>query len=131
MTVQSAKRTETLAIAGSGAIACGLAATAARHGEVLLWARSDASAERARGTVEKVCGRLSGAVNASHVRIATDLEDLAGASVLVEAVAEDAAVKRDLLQFAAGAACLLVAFAVVLTLNWAGFRLGAPTHGVG
>ena len=43
----------------------------------------------------------------------------------------NAAVKRDLLQFAAGAACLLVAFAVVLTLNWAGFRLGAPTHGVG
>ena len=29
-----------LAIAGSGAIACGLAATAARHGPVLLLARS-------------------------------------------------------------------------------------------
>jgi 3-hydroxybutyryl-CoA dehydrogenase len=97
LTVQSAKRTETLAIAGSGAIACGLAATAARHGEVLLWARSDASAQRARGTVEKVCGRLSGAVNAGHVHIATDLDTLAGATVLVEAVAEDAAVKCELL----------------------------------
>ncbi len=32
---------ERLAIAGSGTIACGLAAVAAAHGEVLLWARSD------------------------------------------------------------------------------------------
>jgi len=38
---------ERLAIAGSGAIACGLAATAARHGSVLLYARSDDAAERA------------------------------------------------------------------------------------
>ena len=43
----------------------------------------------------------------------------------------NAAAKRDLWQFAAGAACLLVAFAVVLTLNWSGFRLGAQTHGAG
>jgi 3-hydroxybutyryl-CoA dehydrogenase len=42
---------ERLGIAGSGAIACGLAATAARHGEVVLWARSDGSAEHARGPV--------------------------------------------------------------------------------
>ena len=97
MTVQSARVTEQLAIAGSGAIACGLAATAARHGKVLLWARSDASAERARGTVDTVCGRLSGAVNAGHVRITTALEELAGATMLVEAVAEDVAVKRELL----------------------------------
>ena len=41
---------ERLGIAGSGAIACGLAATAAQHGDVLLWARSDArrSARAAR-----------------------------------------------------------------------------------
>ncbi len=31
---------ERLGIARGGAIACGLAATAARHGDVLLWARS-------------------------------------------------------------------------------------------
>jgi 3-hydroxybutyryl-CoA dehydrogenase len=38
---------ERLGIAGSGAIACGLAASAARHGEeVVLWARSDGSARR-------------------------------------------------------------------------------------
>ena len=59
---------ERLGIAGSGTIACGLAAAAARHGEVVLWARSDGSAQRARGKVEKICEKLSGEINASHVR---------------------------------------------------------------
>ena len=49
---------ERLGIAGSGAIACGLAATAAQQGDVLLWARSEGSAERARGAVAKWCGKL-------------------------------------------------------------------------
>ena len=81
--------TERLGIAGSGAIACGLAATAARHADdVILWARSEASADRARATVEKVCGRLSGAVQATHVRVVTDLAELAAASYVVEAIAE-------------------------------------------
>src|ERR687886_1647950 len=88
---------ERLGIAGSGAIACGLAATAARHGEVVLWARSDGSAERARGTVEGICGRLTGAVNARHVRIETDLEALREATAVVEAVAEDETVKARVL----------------------------------
>src|SRR4051794_34107202 len=81
--------TERLGIAGAGAIACGLAACAARHGEVVLWARSDDSAERAEETVHKVCGRLSGEVNAKHVRVQTELEALAPQSFLVEAIAED------------------------------------------
>lgn len=88
---------ESIGIAGSGAIACGLAATAARHGEVLLWARSDASADRARETVAKVCGRLSGEVNAAHVTVVRELGGLAAATVLVEAVAEDHEVKARLL----------------------------------
>src|SRR4051794_24820401 len=80
---------ERLGIAGSGAIACGLAATAARHSDdVLLWARSDESAQRARETVEKVCGRLSGEVNAAHVRIVTDLAALADCTYVVEAISE-------------------------------------------
>ena len=88
---------ERLAIAGSGAIACGLAATAARHGEVVLWARSEASADRARAGVATICGRLSGEVNARHVRVGTDLEALAGASFVVEAIVEDLAAKGELL----------------------------------
>jgi 3-hydroxybutyryl-CoA dehydrogenase len=80
---------ERLGIAGSGAIACGLAATAARHAEdVVLWARSESSAERARATVEKVCGRLSGEVQARHVRVVTDMAELASATYVVEAIAE-------------------------------------------
>jgi len=89
--------TERLGIAGAGAIACGLAACAARHGEVVLWARSDDSAERAEETVHKVCGRLSGEVNATHVRVQTELEALGSQSFLVEAIAEDRDAKAALL----------------------------------
>ena len=39
---------ERIGIAGSGRIACGLAAVAADHGQVVLWARSDGSATRAQ-----------------------------------------------------------------------------------
>src|SRR3954463_12522375 len=88
---------ERLGIAGSGAIACGLAATAARHGEVVLWARSSASARRAQASVEKTCGKLSGAVNASHVRIEQDLAALEPCTAVIEAIAEDAEAKRALL----------------------------------
>ena len=35
---------ERVGIAGSGAIACGLAAVAAQRGPVVVWARSDGSA---------------------------------------------------------------------------------------
>jgi 3-hydroxybutyryl-CoA dehydrogenase len=84
---------ERLGIVGSGAIACGLAAAAARHGEVILWARSEASAERARGAVEKACGRLSGEVNATNVKVGCDLGALATPSAVVEAVVEDPAAK--------------------------------------
>ena len=88
---------ERLGIAGSGAIASGLAATAAQHGEVLLWARSDASAERARGAVAKWCSKLSEEPIADRVTVVTDIADLASATFLVEALAEDRAVKDPVL----------------------------------
>jgi 3-hydroxybutyryl-CoA dehydrogenase len=92
---------ERLAIAGSGAIACGLAATAAHHeggwGPVLLLARSSDSADRARATVEKTLSRLGAEVDPEHVQIVTDPEALAGASFLVEAVVENHEVKAQLL----------------------------------
>jgi 3-hydroxybutyryl-CoA dehydrogenase len=90
--------TERLGIAGAGAIACGLAACAARHGEVLMWARSDESAARARETVHTICGRLSGEVNAGHVKVSTDLGELGeGTTFVVEAIAEDLDLKTRLL----------------------------------
>ncbi len=88
---------ERLAIVGSGAIACGLAATAARHGPVLLLARSEDSADRARATVEKTLSRLNAEVNPEHVQIVTDPQALSRATFVVEAVVEDHDVKAGLL----------------------------------
>jgi 3-hydroxybutyryl-CoA dehydrogenase len=88
---------ERLGIAGTGAIACGLAATAARHGEVLLYARSPESRDRARTSVDKVCGRLSGEVNAAHVKIVEDLEELRDATFIIEAIVEEYEPKNALL----------------------------------
>jgi 3-hydroxybutyryl-CoA dehydrogenase len=80
---------ERLGIAGSGTIACGLAATASCHGEVLLWARSDESAQRARKTIDKACARLAeSGGDAGRVRVVTDIDELRAATYLVEAVIE-------------------------------------------
>jgi 3-hydroxybutyryl-CoA dehydrogenase len=72
-----------LGIVGSGAIACGLARAADEHHEVVVWARSEQSAQRAG---EKV----------ADARVVTDLGELASCDIVVEAVAEDAQVKADL-----------------------------------
>ena len=89
---------ERLAIAGSGTIACGLAAVGAAHGDVLLWARSDDSAARAEQRVARHCSKLEHLHGcAGRVRISTDLAALADATVLVEAVVEDPAHKVPLL----------------------------------
>jgi 3-hydroxybutyryl-CoA dehydrogenase len=89
---------ERLGIAGSGAIACGLAATAARAGEVLLWARSEESAQRAHATISRNCAKLlSGEVDPERVRIVGELSDLAPSTFLVEAVVEHHGMKAELL----------------------------------
>lgn len=89
---------EKLAIAGSGTIAAGLAAVAAAHGDVILWARSDASARRVRSAVAKHCDKLPELNGcAERVQVVCDLEALAQASFLVEAVVEDADHKGPLL----------------------------------
>jgi 3-hydroxybutyryl-CoA dehydrogenase len=89
LTDQSANSGEVLGIAGSGAIACGLAAVAAWQGwDVVLWARSDASAARA-------AAKLS---DAGGARVTTELSDLAAADFVVEAIAEDAELKGELLR---------------------------------
>ncbi len=87
---------ERLGIAGAGTIACGLAATAARGGEVLLWARSDQSAQRARAAVTKACSKLED-VNSENVRVVTDLDELRQATFLVEAITEHHGRKAEML----------------------------------
>jgi 3-hydroxybutyryl-CoA dehydrogenase len=89
---------ERLGIAGSGTIGCGLAAAAARNGEVLLWARSEDSAKRARASISRNCVKLlKGEVDPGRVRVVTDLDDLASATFLVEAVVEHHGLKADVL----------------------------------
>jgi len=88
---------EKLGIAGSGAIATGLAACATRTGGHLLWARSEASAERATKAIAKACERLGEGYDPANVTVTTTIEDLAGASFVVEAISEDSALKCELL----------------------------------
>jgi 3-hydroxyacyl-CoA dehydrogenase len=64
---------------------------------VLLLARSQSSAERARATVEKTLSKLGADVDPEHVQIVTEPEALADASFCVEAVVEDLDVKSQLL----------------------------------
>src|ERR1700736_4840935 len=94
---QTSTPSKRLAIAGSGAIACGLAATAAHHGPVLLLARSTRSAPRARGEVERALARANAIVDPEHVQIVTEPGEVAGATFVVEAVIEDHDVKAGLL----------------------------------
>ncbi len=94
---------ERLGIAGAGVIACGLAAIAARHGDVVLWARSDTSAERAQAALAKLRTKLHDPDgHVGHVRVVTELEELAQATFLVEAVVEDPDHKAALLAALAG-----------------------------
>jgi 3-hydroxybutyryl-CoA dehydrogenase len=89
---------ERLGIAGSGAIACGLAATAAGSVEVLLWARSAESAKRAHATISRNCAKLlGGEVDPDRVTIVTDLDGLDSATFLVEAVVEHHGMKSEIL----------------------------------
>ena len=85
------------AVAGSGQIACGLAAVASSVGEVRLLARSDASAWRAEEAAERLCGKLEGAV-ASRVKVTTQPDDLAGCDIIVEAIAEQVEAKAEVIQ---------------------------------
>jgi 3-hydroxybutyryl-CoA dehydrogenase len=89
---------ERLGIAGAGTIACGLAVSAARVGEVMLWARSKASAERARNTVAKTCAKLKEeGIDPDRVRIVTSLDELEAATFLVESVIEHHGSKAEVL----------------------------------
>ncbi len=78
---------ERLGIAGAGTIATGLAVTAASAIDVLLWARSEQSAERARAAVDKGCARIETA-DPDRVQVVTDLDALSESTFLVEAVVE-------------------------------------------
>jgi 3-hydroxybutyryl-CoA dehydrogenase len=73
---------ERIGIVGSGAIATGIARVATEHGDVVLWARSEESADRARGQTD--------------ADVLTDLEALSDRTVVIEAIVEDHASKAAL-----------------------------------
>ena len=87
---------ERLGIAGTGAIACGLAAVAAQRGPVVVWARSPDSATRAHTRVHQLCERAGAAVN-GNVTVTEDAEALEETTFVVEAIVEDPAAKADLM----------------------------------
>jgi 3-hydroxybutyryl-CoA dehydrogenase len=86
---------ERVGIAGTGAIACGLAAVVAQRAPVVVWARSDGSAERADRKVRGLCEKAGAHVN-GNVSVTCDSAALADASFVVEAIVEDPEVKAGL-----------------------------------
>ncbi len=76
--------TERIGIVGAGAIGTGLARLAAGRGDVVMWARSEASAKRASTIIEGVAA------------VVTELETLADRTIVVEAVAEEIDVKKQM-----------------------------------
>jgi len=87
---------ESPGIAGSGAIATGLAAISTTTAETILLARSEASAWRAEEKVVAACAKIEGA-DPSRLRVTTDPTDLAECDVVVEAIVERLEAKGELI----------------------------------
>jgi 3-hydroxybutyryl-CoA dehydrogenase len=101
--VAGAPRYERPGIAGSGTIATGLAACASAASQVLLLARSDASAWRAEEQSQKLAGKVEGA-DGERIKVTTDPAALADCDLIVEAVVEELGPKTQLLKSAGDAA---------------------------
>ena len=84
------------AIAGSGTIACGLAACATMTGNVRLLARSDAAAWRAEERAQNEARKLD-AAQPGRIKVTTDPADLADCDLVVEAIVEEPEAKVELL----------------------------------
>jgi 3-hydroxybutyryl-CoA dehydrogenase len=88
---------QTVAVIGSGTIATGLAAVAATAGEqVVLLARSSDAAERAERGLARALSRLE-TEPVVEAEVTTDPDRLAGSDLVIEAVAEDQAIKAEVL----------------------------------
>jgi 3-hydroxybutyryl-CoA dehydrogenase len=85
------------AIAGSGTIACGLAACATVASKILLLARSDASAWRAEEQAQKLAGKVEGA-DGGRIKVTTNPADLGDCDLVVEAVVEELGPKAEVLE---------------------------------
>jgi 3-hydroxybutyryl-CoA dehydrogenase len=93
---------ESPGIAGSGAIATGLAAVSTTTADTILLARSEASAWRAEEKIVAACAKIEGA-EPSRLRVTTDPADLADCDIVVEAIVEEVEPKGELLKTVAAA----------------------------
>jgi 3-hydroxybutyryl-CoA dehydrogenase len=93
---------ESPGVAGSGAIATGLAAVSTTTADTILLARSEASAWRAEEKVVAACAKIDGA-EPSRLRVTTDPQDLGDCDVVVEAVIEEVEPKGEVLSAVAEA----------------------------
>ncbi len=87
---------ESPGIAGSGAIATGLAAVSTTTADTILLARSEASAWRAEERTVAACAKIEGA-DPSRLRVTTDPADLAGCDIVIESVIEELGPKGEVL----------------------------------
>jgi 3-hydroxybutyryl-CoA dehydrogenase len=115
------------AIAGSGTIACGLAACASVASRVMLLARSDASAWRAEEQAHALCAKVDGA-DPKRVKVTTAPADLASCDLVVEAVVEDLEPKVEIFRTVAeaSAGADLATTTSSLPLDELGSRSGHP-----
>jgi 3-hydroxybutyryl-CoA dehydrogenase len=84
-------------VAGSGVVACGLAANVSTVGEIRLLARSDASAWRAEEEAQSAAAKLDGG-DPDRIKVTIDPAELSDCDLLVEAIVEDLQAKADLLR---------------------------------
>ena len=124
---------ERVGIAGSGAIACGLAAVAAQRGDVVVLARSDGSAGKAARRVRALCEKAGVSTN-GNVRVTCDTAELGAASFVVEAIVEDPAAKAALiteLGASLGADAILASTTSSLSIKTLAAASGRPDRFVG
>ena len=95
--MSDSKGYESPGIAGSGAIATGLAAVSTTTADTILLARSEASAWRAEEKIVAACAKIEGA-EPSRLRVTTDPKDLADCDVVVEAIVEELDAKAELIK---------------------------------
>jgi 3-hydroxybutyryl-CoA dehydrogenase len=135
---------KTIGILGTGTMGAGIAQVAAQtNHDVLFWNRKESSVERGLSSIRKGMDRLlkkERITKADHdatlarIRGVTSLEELKAADIVIEAVSEDAEIKRGLYAQLHGICADNVIFASdtsSLSITQLGRDSGRPEHFIG